>query len=151
MSNASTIRPAALDDMPACAAILNQWIDATDWMPRVHPPDDVERHYREFVFREREVFIAGRGAEIAGYICLSDDNHVTSFFVKADLRSGGLGRTLLNHAKGLRPNGLKLWTFVANTDARRFYGREGFIETECSDGDNEEKLPDILYAWQGDG
>ncbi len=149
MTGVSAIRPAILNDMPACANILNEWIDATDWMPRVHPADDVERHYREFVFREREVFVANRADEVLGYFCLSEDHYVTSFYVKAGERSAGLGRRMMDHAKGQRPDGLKLWTFVANTGARKFYEREGFVEAERSDGDNEEKLPDILFAWQG--
>ena len=36
-------------DAAACAAVFNAWVDATEWMPRVHPADDVERHYREHV------------------------------------------------------------------------------------------------------
>ena len=31
------IRRAGLPEAEACAAILNAWIDATPWMPRVHP------------------------------------------------------------------------------------------------------------------
>ncbi len=148
MSATGIIRPATLDDMPACAAILNEWIDTTEWMPRVHSHDDVERHYSEFVFKEREVFITDHADEVLGYFCLSDDDFITSFYVKAGERSAGLGEKMMDHAKELRPNGLKLWTFVANMDAQRFYEREGFVEEKRTEGDNEEGLPDILYAWQ---
>ena len=55
MSSNSDIRPARLEDIPACAAIKNAWIDGTDWMPRVHAASDLERHYREEVFPNRKV------------------------------------------------------------------------------------------------
>ena len=43
----------------------------------------------------------------------------------------------------------QLWTFAANTGARRFYERHGFVATRRTDGDNEEGAPDILYVWSG--
>lgn len=141
------IRPAALSDAPACAAILNAWIDETHWMPRVHSHEDVERHYRDFVFSKRTVLVAA-DTSVAGYAALDrDECFVTSFYVYPQSRSMGLGKRLMDEAKALSPDGLKLWTFVANTDGRRFYEREGFAELERSDGDNEENLPDILFGW----
>ena len=51
-------------------------------------------------------------------------------------------------AKARRPEGLTLWTFVANEGARRFYAREGFVEVGRTEGENEEGLPDVLLAWK---
>ena len=62
---------------------------------------------------------------------------------------GGAGGNAVNNMIEKELDGVEF--VVANTDARRFYEREGFVEAKRSDGDNEEKLPDILYAWQGDG
>jgi GNAT superfamily N-acetyltransferase len=128
--------------MPICADILNAWIDATDWMPRMHPPEDVQRHYRDFVFKNRDTFVSD--GPVLGYVSLDADNYVTALY--ASVPGQGVGQRLLAHAKSLRPS-LRLWTFVANRDARRFYEREGFVETDRTDGDNEEKLPDVLYQW----
>jgi len=53
-------------------------------------------------------------------------------------------------AKRERPHGLWLWTFVSNEGAQRFYERHGFAEVERTDGRaNEERAPDVLYAWSG--
>jgi hypothetical protein len=58
---------------------------------------------------------------------------------------------LLAKVKKERPTGFRLWTFQANTGARRFYERHGCKAVEFTDGRrNEEKLPDVLYAWTGD-
>ena len=112
-------------------------------MPRVHPADDVVRHYREFVFKSREVFVSGRPAQ--GYIALDrDEDVITSLFVFD--RGQGRGKALLDHAKALSQR-LSLWTFVANRGAQRFYEREGFEIVGRSNGDNEENLPDLKYEW----
>lgn len=113
-------------------------------MPRVHPADDLERHYRECVFPNREVWLSGNPVD--GYIALDlDEAMVTSLFVGPKGR--GIGKHLLDHAK-TRLSHMTLWTFLANTKARRFYAREGFREVARSDGDNEERLPDILLHWE---
>lgn len=46
--------------------------------------------------------------------------------------------------------GLTLWVFETNVDARRFYRDHGFVEVERTDGSaNEERSPDVRYAWPG--
>jgi GNAT superfamily N-acetyltransferase len=150
IEQAAAIRccPAHADDMTACAAILNRWIDETPWMPRVHSHTDVERHYRKTVFGTREIVVADCGGGVAGFISPSDDHCVTGFYVDNEMRGKGCGRALLDHAKEKHPDGLWLWTFQANSGAQRFYAREGFRELRRTNGDNEERLPDILFEWR---
>ncbi|MGR3468408.1 MAG: GNAT family N-acetyltransferase [Shimia sp.] len=138
------IRPARARDAGACAAILNAWIDAASWMPRCHPHADVRRHYREDVLPSREVWVLDDGGVI-GFAALSSDGFVTALYVA---RPGeGYGARLLDRVKEGRDT-LKLWTFVANEGAQRFYLRQGFREVRRTEGDNEEGLPDILYHWE---
>lgn len=147
MTEAIVIRPGAPADALACAAILNEWIDETPWMPRVHPHADVERHYREFVFQKRRVIVAA-APQITGFAALDmDEGYMTAFYIAATQRSAGIGKRLMDEAKVICGSEMKLWTHVANKDAHRFYEREGFAEADRSDGDNEERLPDILYRW----
>ncbi|MEM8732233.1 MAG: GNAT family N-acetyltransferase [Pseudomonadota bacterium] len=136
------VRPGRLGDAPACSKIKNDWVDRTGWMPRVHAREEVERHYHAFVFQEREIYVIGDPP--VAFVALGEDNFVTSLFCGPP--GEGRGKVLLDHAKTKRPE-LQLWSFVANTGACRFYEREGFVETDRSDGDNEENLPDILYRW----
>lgn len=145
MTDAVHIRQAHLSDAPACAAIKNAWIDATPWMPRVHPADDLERHYRDHVFTHRQVFVA-EADRVTGFMAL-DGGEVTSLFVAASAQRTGIGTRLIDLAKA-RGGDLTLWTFVANEPARRFYDALGFVEKQRSDGDNEEGLPDIELVWR---
>ena len=138
------VRPARVEDAPVMAEIKNAWIDGEEWMPRVHSPEDVERHYREYVIPFRDVWVAGDPAH--GFVALDPDrNEVTSLFVRPT--GQGIGKALLDHVKAGRDI-LELWSFCANTRARRFYAREEFIEVRETAGDNEEGLPDVLMRWQ---
>ncbi|WP_235890611.1 GNAT family N-acetyltransferase [Martelella alba] len=77
MSN-FVLRAATIEDMAACAVILNNWIDTTEWMPRVYDHADVERHHREAVFTERAVSVVEAEGSIAGFSALADDAYVTA-------------------------------------------------------------------------
>jgi GNAT superfamily N-acetyltransferase len=142
------VRAAKLRDMSECAEIVNAWIDSTEWMPRVHPREEVAEFYRDTVFERFQVFVAENDNHLAGMVALSPDNTVSALYVHQDDRGKGVGKALLDHAKHEADGPVELWTFVANRDAQAFYEREGFKEVRRTDGDNEEKLPDILYRWQ---
>ncbi|WP_244642466.1 GNAT family N-acetyltransferase [Phyllobacterium sp. 628] len=143
-----TIRPARLHDMSECADIINAWIDATEWMPRVHPADEVNDYYCDIVFSKYEVFVADNDDTVAGMVALAPDNMVNALYVHENQRGRGVGKALLDHAKAKATGPVELWTFVANSGAQAFYQREGFAEVRRTDGENEEHLPDILYRWQ---
>ncbi|MEL7462059.1 MAG: GNAT family N-acetyltransferase [Pseudomonadota bacterium] len=138
------IRPGTPSDAPAAAAILNRWIDSRDWMPRVHTHAEVEAFYADFVFVQRLVWVVGE--PVAGFMAIDDKAAViTALYIATPGR--GLGRDFVELAKA-RHDHLSLWTFVANTGARRFYEREGFQDRRRTPGDNEEGLPDIEYEWE---
>ena len=45
---------------------------------------------------------------------------------------------------------LQLWTFQRNLRARAFYEKLAFAPVRFTDGaSNEEREPDVLYAWPG--
>ncbi|MFD2342142.1 GNAT family N-acetyltransferase [Sinorhizobium terangae] len=143
-------RDADLADMEACADIFNRWVDATAWMPRVHPVGDVVRHYRESVFANGPVIVADCGGEIAGFLALSADGFVTALYLDESHRGVGIGTALLREAKKRAKSELRLWTFEHDTSAQRFYEREGFVPVRRTGGENEERLPDILYHWRAE-
>ncbi len=135
------IRPAIPEGAEACAAILNDWIDATPWMPRVHAPGDVIRLYREAVLVLRRATTAWTGRRCDGFVA-ADGDDVTALYLAPQARGRGLGAALLASVRGAGRQRLR--TFEANHGARRFYAREGFVEVRRTDGENEEGLPDIL-------
>jgi GNAT superfamily N-acetyltransferase len=115
----------------------------------VHTDDDVRHHFRTIVVMERELWVAvdDISADVTGLLVLADSD-VNQLYVDPSWCGRGIGSQLLEQAKRLRPDGLWLWTFQANTRARRFYERHDFVAVHATDGSgNEERAPDVRYAW----
>ncbi|MCA2010387.1 GNAT family N-acetyltransferase [Cereibacter sphaeroides] len=136
------IRRASDADVPAMAAVVNGWVDATGWMPRVHAPDVLEGHLRD-ALPTREIWVAGEPVE--AYLSLDPvEGKIGGFYCA---RTGqGLGKALMDRAKEGRDR-LYLHTHEANAGARRFYAREGFVETARLPAEPPENLPEIRMEW----
>ncbi len=118
--------------------------------PGVHPPDDVRRFVAEVVVPERETWLAvdAAGAAVGVLVLAGDD--LDWLWVLPEAQGRGVGSALLAHARQQRPGGLALWVFASNTPARAFYEHHGWRAVGHTDGDNEERAPDVRYAWGGD-
>ena len=138
----AAIRPAVVADAPACARILQEWLDATPWVPDLHDLEETERFVRERLMAGT-VLVAG---EIDGFLAL-DGEAVAALYVDAGARERGVGSALIGAAKA-RAERLALRTFRANRGARRFYARHGFVEGRRSEGENDEGLPDVEMTWE---
>jgi ribosomal protein S18 acetylase RimI-like enzyme len=149
MRSEVSLRPGTVADAPACAAILQRWLDGEDWMPDLHDLDETTAWMESTLFAGCEVTLAETAGEVCGYIAC-DAAQVASLAVTEGRRGEGIGARLMDHAKAVRPAGLRLWTFAANAGALRFYARQGFVELRRTAGENEEGLPDILLGWPAD-
>ncbi len=112
----------------------------------VHDDDEVRAYFQQVVLPKREVWLAEDGDSVVAVLVL-DDDWVDQLYVEPGRTGEGIGRQLISWAKGCRPDGLRLWTFEANLEARRFYEREGFAAIGSTPGDNEEGAPDVCYEW----
>jgi GNAT superfamily N-acetyltransferase len=136
-------RRAVPADVPAIAAVVNGWIDATPWFRRVHAPETIEGLVRD-VLPRRVIWVIG--APVAGYLSLDPaENRVAALFCA---RTGeGLGKALMDVAKEGRTF-LTLRTHVPNLAAQRFYRREGFVETGRADPEPPETVPEVVMEWR---
>ena len=141
----ATIRAASPDDAPACAAILQQWLDATPWMPDLHTLRETEGFVRRDLMASGEVLVAGPG-RIEGFLARRGEE-IPALHVEAAARGRGVGSALIEAAQA-RAARLRLWTFRRNEGARRFYRRHGFAEGRATDGENAEGLPDVELTWE---
>ncbi len=142
------LREGGPKDAGAAAAIYRAWVEATPWMPRLHAPEDIARHYRAHVFAVCRVWVAERDGAVAGFLAVDGEGLIAGLFVAEAVRGWGIGAALIEAAKAARPEGLSLWTFAANAGARRFYARHGFAEAGGTAGENEEGLPDVMLVWR---
>lgn len=121
------IRRATVDDAPACARIVSDWLASLDWMPDPPTAQALEPLLREGL-PKREAWIAEREGTLRGYLSLDPDAaHIHALYTAAP--GAGTGKALMDHVKqGLTY--LQLLTHAPNTAAHRFYLREGFVVTD---------------------
>lgn len=141
------IRDAEPGDLADLAAIMGGWCRDTDWMPKLHTPEEdlwFVGHLRD----RGSLRVAGRPA--LGFLARRGPE-VDALYLAPAARRKGIGRALMAEAMAAEVH-LTLWVFSANHQARAFYAGLGFAETGRTDGrDNDERLPDVRLEWRRHG
>ncbi|WP_163270796.1 GNAT family N-acetyltransferase [Chelativorans alearense] len=138
------LRPGRQADADEIARVMRSALSSFDWMPVVHTPEEDRAFIRGHVLQHQKVTIAEAGGETLGFIAVEGE-WVEQLYLKPGWTGRGIGSRLLGHATAAMPV-VKLHCFQANSRARRFYERHGFVAEVFGDGSgNEEKLPDIRY------
>ncbi len=146
-----TFRRAEPDDADAIGDVwLTSW-RATFPFPPGHPDEDVRRWLRDELVPNAETWVAvdpDAGGRVVGMMALST-TMIEQLYLAPDWVGRGLGRRFVELAKEHRPTGVELYCFQANHRARTFYEGQGFVAVAFGDGSaNEERQPDIRYAWR---
>ena len=143
------LRSARSTDAGATGAILHGFSVENDWMPKLHSGAETIAFCGRMI-DQGWVTVAETSDGVVGFLALNGSD-LHSLYLTPSARGQGIGARLLDHAKAQHKQ-LRLFAFQANTDARRFYERHGFVEVARSDGaDNDENLPDIEYVWRREG
>jgi putative acetyltransferase len=149
MRDGVTIRDARADDLPGCARIINDFIDATDWLPRTLPRDEIAALFGPDLLDRRRILVAEADEGLVGYLSMGDDGFMPALYLAPAARGRGIGARLLDRAKTLRPEGIELTVFEPNTDAQRFYAREGFRAVPGGRvTSTEEGVPTLRLRWE---
>lgn len=142
------IRPAILDDMADAAMvhIIARRVNLS-YLPQLHSRDETMGYFLTEVFPRSRVWVAQtEDGMITGFIAATP-GWVDHLYILPDFQGSGIGSQLLDLAREGEQE-MQLWTFQRNARARRFYENRGFRVVRETDGaDNEEKEPDVLYAW----
>ncbi|MGW2413782.1 N-acetyltransferase family protein [Streptomyces tubercidicus] len=144
-----TLRPAHPADAPVIAAIHQASRQAA--MPYLPPQrrthDEVTRWIRETVLPQCHTVVAARWPELLGYAAVRGDL-LEHLYLRPDARRTGIGTRLLAEARRHRPDGLSLYVFQLNAEARAFYAHHGFRVVATDDGSgNMENLPALTLHW----
>lgn len=108
------------------------WMDNYDMVKKIMPQAEIYV-YEDNITNQIEVFI--------GLM----DNYIAGLFVKEGVQSKGIGKQLLNYAKGIKSN-MRLSVYNKNIRAIKFYQREQFvIQSENTDDNTNEK--ELIMVW----
>jgi ribosomal protein S18 acetylase RimI-like enzyme len=149
LSEQPTIRRATDDDAPAIAEIhLQSRRVAMPWLPVVHTDEETHAWIAQTLLKNEEVWVAEENGVVIGYAALAP-GWLEHLYIHPEHQGEGIGRRLLDLAKGRQPQELQLWAFTKNARARRFYEAAGFVLIDETDGaGNEEREPDVRYLWR---
>lgn len=140
-----TISPGEPLHAGAIGKILSATNDQMPWLPRVHSAAE-EIKYASDMIEAGWITVAKEESRVIGFMAVYEGT-VYALYVLPEMQNKGVGTRLLDHAKAENET-LKLWSYVENAQATRFYGLRGFVETDRTDGSgNEAGLPDICYEW----
>ena len=138
------IRKLQKADIEKVAAI---WLDANikayDFIPASYWKSNFK--FVKEALPQAEVYVYEHDKEIQGFIGLNEE-YIEGIFVSDAMQSQGIGKMLLNYAKGKR-NKLRLKVYQKNTRAISFYQREKF-ELQHSGLDEATGEKDYGMAWQ---
>ena len=144
------LRRATPKDAARIAEILTAARAAQPWFPRIHTPEDDRWFVTALLLPEHEVWVAEEDGTVVGFAALKEDV-LGHLFVHPDAQGNGVGTELLDKTKELRPGGFTLWTHQPS-EACAFYERRGLVAVELTDGsENQERVPDVRYAWRPEG
>jgi putative acetyltransferase len=141
------LRRLELDDMDRAATVHRASFDsALPTLTGLHTPEEDRWFFRERMFTTCELWGYFDNQDLVGIIAFRE-GWIDQLYVVPSSQGRGIGTALLEIARR-RFSFLSLWTFQRNTNARRFYERQGFTLVRETDGSaNAEKEPDALYVW----
>jgi putative acetyltransferase len=113
----------------------------------LHSREEYEKFYVSKVMVDCIVWGAFHNDNLLGFVALLP-GWIDHLYVDPNFHRQGIGMALVRIAQREQCE-LRLYTFQANSVARRLYEKSGFILEELTDGQrNEEKMPDTTYFWQ---
>ena len=149
--NKVVIRLAVPEDLSICSKIINDYIDQTEWLPRVVSHENINAMFNREMLNARCFLVAEHDEVVGGYLSMDEDKGIISgLYLGKGFQCNGAGKMLLETAKERRPEGLGLTVFEPNIHAKRFYEREGFIEIlEERKNETPEGVPTLMMRWNG--
>ena len=141
----ATIRQGSPIDADAIGHIFVRARDAMTYLPAIK--DEDRPKLGGWIIARHEVWVIEEQSRVVGFAGLSP-GWLDHLYMHPDSQRQGLGSILLQYIKKLQPEGLQLWVFQQNAEARRFYERHDFRLEKLTDGSgNMEREPDALYSW----
>lgn len=133
-------------DAPDCVKIIWDYSDETSWLPDNTEDLSLAEDWWRDHFQNEKAWVAEKGNQIVGFCSRQlHNNNISALYVVPSARSDGLGKRLLDLAKE-NCNQIIVCAFELNTEARRFYHREGLVEVD-REMDDEFKIIDIEHHW----
>jgi GNAT superfamily N-acetyltransferase len=138
-------------DSEAIAAVyLASRKECIPYAPLAHSDEAVYYWVAEVLIKTNHIIAASKEGVVYGFIATASvegRQWINHLYIHPQHTGLGIGSALLEYVLNNIPRPVYLYTFQANTSARRFYERYGFLALEFGNGSgNEEGCPNVLYV-----
>jgi GNAT superfamily N-acetyltransferase len=141
------MRSAQAADVEAIVEIFRSArAEATPWLPVLHTVEE-DRVFFGGSIDEADVRVVEVDGRVVAF-AIFEPGLLRHMYVRPEAQRRGIGSVLLDEAQRALPKGFTLWTHQANDRARRFYEKHGLRAIAFTDGENEERMPDVQYEWR---
>ncbi len=110
-----------------------------------HPLEEQRAFFLSEVLPKNSVRLALHAGSLVGFIAATPES-ISQLYVRVTCLAQGVGSLLLHWAKEQSIGSLWLYTFARNTNARRFYEKNGF-KAVATGFEPTWKLEDVKYEW----
>ncbi len=145
-------RAADADASEISAVYLAAWKEFFTFTKSAHSDENVRKWIADYLISHTETHVALLNNSVIGMMSLTraeTAGWIDQLYIHPRAVGLGIGSQFMERAKTMLGSPIRLYTFQANTGARRFYERHGFTAIAFNDGsNNEEKCPDVLYEWR---
>ena len=104
-------------------------------------------YFRDHILKENQVWVAEVDNRPVAFMAMNGD-FIDQLYVHPDFQNCGIGKALLDYARGLSPAHVWLYTLQINTHARIFYEKNGFVAEKFGISPPPESEPDVEYHWR---
>ena len=143
------IRPYKSDDYEAVTIVWRRAREQAfpDFQRRkVHTFKEDQAYFRDVILVNNDIWIVDVDGQPKAFMAIAGD-FIDQFYVDPDHQRLGLGKKLLDYAKSLSPEHLRLYTLQINTNGRAFYEKNGFRVVKLGISPAPESEPDVEYHW----
>lgn len=111
-----------------------------------HTFEEDRAYFMGVILKHNQVWVAEVDGTPAGFLAINGPL-VDQLYIAPDFQHRGIGRALLDYARSLSPEFLRLYTLQVNTRARAFYEKNGFRAVKFGISPPPENEPDVEYHW----
>lgn len=112
-----------------------------------HTLEDARTYFKNVVCAKNQLWVYEMGGNPVGYLGI-DGEFIDRLYVAPLYHRRGIGQALMDHARTLSPGHLWLYTHQANSMARAFYEKNGFVAEKFGVSPAPESEPDVEYHWR---
>jgi len=104
-------------------------------------------YFQNHILKDNKIWVVEFEYSPVAFMAMNNE-FIDQLYVHSDYWRRGIGKLLLQFARGVFPKHLWLYTLQINVNARVFYEKNGFVAERFGVSPAPESEPDVEYHWR---